>query len=93
MKPEEIKAHLAATGWAENASSHYCMDVAVRAGDVVNARPVRVRFNKLTLVVEMRKSVGYGWFRIGGGDYDWVRLEPNGTMRVVTYFFPARKPS
>lgn len=90
MSPNEIRAHLVATGWQLAHSQHYVSDMNVKSATGVTKRRIRIKFNVRTLTIECKSSVGAGWFRIGGDDYDNIRQEPDGRIRVITFFLPAK---
>lgn len=92
MEAQDIRAHLKRTGWRhQSASDSYTSDMEFKTPTGVYTRPVRVKFNKLTLRIEVQSSAGYGWIRIGGASFDAITRVPDGRLQVVSMFLPAER--
>lgn len=91
MTPEHIKAHLEATGWEEGHHGTYTTEMQIRSPAGISTRRVRVKFNQLTIRVDVHSSVGSNWIRIAGCSYDAVRKEPDGRLAILGFHLPGVK--
>lgn len=90
MKIDEIKQHLLDTGWEIGSQQHFYKEVKIADRVDVKARNIRVKFNKVTLTIEMQSASGSYWIRIGGCGYESVRKNEQGDMMVITFRFPGK---
>lgn len=91
MDEKAIRAHLVKTGWELSKTGSYVSSMKLASHWGADERTVRVRFNKLSITIEILMRASARWLRIGGCSFDAVRQCPDGRLQVISFYLPAEK--